>query len=59
MGTNLLNDELIVQLAEKHQKTPVQIVLNWNLSRGVVVIPKASGKEHQEENLGAKGWTLA
>ena len=46
MGVNLLEDELITQIAEKHQKTPVQIILNWNLSRGVVVIPKASGKVH-------------
>lgn len=33
------------QLAEKHNKTIAQIVLRWDLQKGVVTIPKSSKKE--------------
>ena len=32
-------------LAEKYSKTIAQIVLRWNLQKGVVTIPKSSKKE--------------
>ena len=35
----------LVALAEKYQKTVVQIVLRWNLQKGVVTIPKSVKKE--------------
>ena len=35
----------LVALAGKHQKTVVQIVLRWNLQKGVVTIPKSVKKE--------------
>jgi diketogulonate reductase-like aldo/keto reductase len=46
-------------IAEKHGKTPRQVVLNF-LTRdpGVFAIPKASSVAHVEENAGAAGWTL-
>ena len=31
----------LIQLAEKYEKTPVQIVLRWNIQKGVVTIPKS------------------
>jgi diketogulonate reductase-like aldo/keto reductase len=46
-------------VAEKHAKTPRQIVLNF-LTRDpdAFAIPKASSVAHVEENAGAAGWTL-
>lgn len=41
-----LNDPQIVQLAEKYNKNPAQILLRWALQVGTIVIPKASKKEH-------------
>ena len=35
----------LVALAGKHQKTVVQIVLRWNLQKGVVTIPKSVKRE--------------
>lgn len=35
----------INQLAEKYHKTPVQIVLRWDLQHGVVTIPKSVHKD--------------
>jgi len=51
-------EPIIVELSEKYQKTPAQIILNWNLSRGVVVIPKAASKVNQEANLEVTTFSL-
>ena len=37
-------------LAEKYQKHATQIVLRWNLQRGIVTIPKSSKKTHILQN---------
>ena len=58
LEANLVEDDFIKELAEKYQRTPVQILLNWNLCREVVVIPKASSKVHQEENFSAKDFKM-
>jgi diketogulonate reductase-like aldo/keto reductase len=33
--------ELLQELAEKYRKSPVQIVLRWDVQKGVVTIPKS------------------
>jgi diketogulonate reductase-like aldo/keto reductase len=47
----VLEDSLIRDLAQKHDKTPAQIVLRWQIQHGVVTIPKSSTKEHIEANF--------
>ncbi len=42
----LLSDPTINEIAEKHQKSPAQIILRWDLQNKVVTIPK-SIKEHR------------
>lgn len=42
----------IVNLGLKYGKTPVQIVLRWNLQKGVVTIPKSSNRERIVSNAG-------
>lgn len=46
----LLGDEVISQIAEAHQKSPAQVILRWNLQKGVVVIPGSSNPDHIQEN---------
>ena len=46
----LLNDETIVKIAENHNVTAAQVILRWNLQRGVVVIPGSSNPNHIKEN---------
>lgn len=41
-GGNLLQDPVLVELAGKYGKTPAQVVLRWDIQRGVVVIPKST-----------------
>lgn len=48
--SELLNDETIVKIAEKHNVSSAQVILRWNLQKGVVVIPGSSNPEHIKEN---------
>lgn len=46
-------------VAKKYRKTPVQVALRWLIEKPyVIVIPKASTREHLDELLGALGWKL-
>ena len=46
----LLNDKVLKDIAQKHNKSVAQIILRWNLQRGVIVIPGSSNREHIIEN---------
>jgi 2,5-diketo-D-gluconate reductase A len=48
---NVLNDRVIVQIAEAHAKTPGQVVIRWHLQLGNVVIPKSVTPQRIEENF--------
>lgn len=45
-------------LAQKYNKTPAQIALNWIIFKDIVAIPKAGSIAHLKENYGALGWSL-
>jgi diketogulonate reductase-like aldo/keto reductase len=48
---NLLEEPILKEIAEKYGKTPAQVVLRWDIQRGIVVIPKSSNLSRQKENL--------
>ena len=41
----------LMELGTKYNKNSIQIMLNWGLAKGHVVIPKATSLEHQKQNL--------
>jgi len=41
---------ILIELGEKYKKTPVQIILRWDLQKGVVTIPKSVKKERIRSN---------
>lgn len=47
----ILGDSVITEIANAHGVTSAQVVLRWNLQKGVVVIPGSSNPEHIKENL--------
>jgi diketogulonate reductase-like aldo/keto reductase len=57
-GGNLLSEPAIVALAEKHGRTPAQVVLRWHLQLGNVVIPKSVTPSRIRENIDVFGFTL-
>jgi 2,5-diketo-D-gluconate reductase A len=48
---DLLDDETIAQIAERHGKTPAQVILRWHLQIGNIVIPKSVTPERIRGNL--------
>jgi 2,5-diketo-D-gluconate reductase A len=48
---NIFENELLLSLAGKYQKTVAQIILRWLTQRGIVAIPKSVRKERIEENF--------
>lgn len=48
---DMFQNELLVSLAKKYNKSVAQIILRWLTQRGIVVIPKSVRKERMEENF--------
>lgn len=46
----LLGDSVISEIAAAHGKSSAQVILRWNLQKGVVVIPGSSNPDHIREN---------
>ena len=47
----MFTEPVLLEIAKKYGKTPAQVILRWNVQRGVIVIPKSVHKERMEENL--------
>lgn len=45
------NNEVLKEIASKHNKNIGQVMLRWNVQRGVVVIPKSVHVERIQENI--------
>ncbi|HWQ17846.1 MAG TPA: aldo/keto reductase [Sulfolobales archaeon] len=53
-------NETVVSIAKKHGKTPIQVALNYLISRPMVMaIPKTERVERVEEFRGSMGWRLS
>lgn len=55
---NPFEDEMLCKIAANHNKTVGQVLLRWNVQRGVVVIPKSTHKQRIEENFDIWDFTL-
>ena len=45
------NNETIVKIAKKYNKTSAQIILRWQLQAGYIVIPGSKNPDHIKENI--------
>ena len=52
------HEGLLLEIASAHGKTVGQVMLRWNIQRGVVVIPKSTHLERIEENFNIWDFTL-
>ncbi|MFC8066012.1 aldo/keto reductase [Streptomyces sp. NPDC057293] len=57
-GKGILDIPAIVAIAQKHNRTPAQVVLRWHLQLGNVVIPKSVTPSRIKENIDVFGFTL-
>lgn len=55
----LFDNKVIKEIGEKYNKTSAQVMLRWNIQRGVVVIPKSTHKERMIENFNVFDFELS
>ena len=46
-----LDDSMLSQIGDRHGKTAAQVLIRWNVQLGTNPLPKASTREHLEENI--------
>ena len=56
---NPFENEMLKEIAVKHNKSVGQVILRWNVQRGVVVIPKSTHKERIIENVNIWDFALS
>jgi 2,5-diketo-D-gluconate reductase A len=56
---NLFQNELLLSIGKKYNKSIAQVVLRWLTQRGVVAIPKSVRKERMEENFNSLDFQLS
>ena len=47
----LINESLFTKLAQKYNKTNVQIILRWHIQEGTIVFPRSTNPVHIKENF--------
>lgn len=56
---NIFQNELLLSIGKKHNKTIAQVILRWLTQRGVIAIPKSVRKERMEENFNSLDFKLS
>ena len=51
---SLMDNPIIIEIAEKNKITPAQLLIAWHINRGVVVIPKSTKEERLKANFSAQ-----
>ena len=55
----VMDDPILIRIAERHKFGPAQIALAWLLQQGFAVIPSSTKRFHQELNLQARDIKLS
>ncbi|KAL6704715.1 NAD(P)H-dependent D-xylose reductase (XR) [Coniothyrium glycines] len=55
----LLSADVVKRAADKHGKTPAQVLLRWATQRNVAVIPKSNNKDRLAQNLDVTSFDLS
>lgn len=50
---DMLENPVVDEMANRLKITPAQLLLAWQMNRGVIVIPKSTHSEHLKENFAA------
>ncbi len=58
MRGEILDNELIHEIAEKYKKSEAQVVIRWDLQKGVTTIPKSVHKKRIIENADVFDFSL-
>ncbi|MGY5847536.1 aldo/keto reductase [Salegentibacter sp. HM20] len=56
---SLLENETIKEIAENHNVSAGQVLINWSVERGTAVIPKSTNENRIKENLNSADFNLS
>lgn len=56
---NILQNQILVSIAQNYNKSVAQVVLRWLTQRGIVVIPKSTKRERMSENFNVFDFELS
>lgn len=54
----IFTDPMLTEIGEKYGKSAAQVVLRWNVQRGVVIIPKSTHVERMQQNIDILDFSL-
>lgn len=54
----VLKEPILVEIAEKLNKTPAQVALRWGIQRGHSVLPKSVNESRIKENFSVFDWSI-
>ncbi|CAL4893897.1 unnamed protein product [Urochloa decumbens] len=57
-GPSVINNPIVVSVAEKLQKTPAQVTLRWGIQMGHSVLPKSANEARIKENISIFDWSI-
>jgi 2,5-diketo-D-gluconate reductase A len=58
-GNDVLAEPAVVEVAERHGRTPAQVVLRWHLELGLTAVPKSSDPTRLRQNLDVFDFSLS
>lgn len=58
LGEGVLQEPAVLEIGKAHGKTAAQVVLRWNIQRGVSVVPKSASVTRISENVAAQSFSL-
>ncbi len=56
---NIFQNELLLTIAAKHQKSVPQVILRWLVQRGIIALAKSTRKERMMENISVFDFELS
>ena len=48
---DILGNDVVVKIADECKKSPAQVLLRWQVQKGVVCIPSSKNAEHTASNI--------
>ena len=54
-----MRDPVIADIAKAHGKSSAQVILRWDLQRGIITIPRSKNPAHVKENISIMDFQLS